>query len=127
VVALPTSLLLFFAVRMGYVVLVSKVIVFSVLRLTDILLLLIILRRSLFTAYAGVGPHSNFDVLLGLFATTSCLSALAPKMTILAKCESVDVFCLHSSTLKSTLMFAGVGLGLWSRLFVSLFIVIFLI
>jgi len=127
VVALPTSVLLFFAVRMGYVLVIGKCLVFSVLRLNDMLLLLIILRRSLFTANAGVAPNSNNDVLLGLFASTSALSALAPSMSTIGKTETVEVLALHSSTLKSTLAFSRVELGLCSRLIVSLFIVIFLI
>lgn len=124
---MPTSLLLFFAVRMGYVLVIGKCLVFSVLRLADIGLLLIILRGSLFTAYAGVGPNSNFDVLLGLFASTATLSALSPVLSTLARTETVDVLSLHFSTVKSSLVGQRAELGLCSRLIVSLFFVIFLL
>jgi len=127
VVALPTSVLSFFAVRMGYVLVMSKCLVFSVLRLTDILLLLIILSSSLVVAYDGVGPFSSNDILVGLITSTSALSALSPTVSAIGMTETVDVLSLHSSTLKSTLMFVRVELGLRSRLIVSLFIVIFLI
>lgn len=126
-VALPTSLLLLFAVRMGYVLVTGKCLVFSVLRLTDISLLLIILSGSLFTAYAGVVPVSDFDLLLGLFASTSSISSLAPTLSTAIRTESVEVLSVHSSTFWSSLKFARAELGLCSRLIVSLFFVIFLL
>merc|ERR1712055_756983 len=111
-VALPTSFLLLFAVRMGNVLVTGPCLAFSVLSSIEYYLLIIILSGSLITAYAGVGQLSNIDVLFGLFATTSSLSSIAPFGSTLIRTESVEVLSLHSSTFKSSLKFAGAGLGL---------------
>jgi len=127
VVALPTSFLIFFAVRRGYVLLTGKCLVFSVLRLTDISFLLITLIGSLITVYSGNGHLSKIDVLGGLFSTTSFLSAFGPSLSTIIRTETVELPSLHSSTIKSSLNYLRSELGNCSRLIVCLFFVIFLL
>ena len=127
IVSLPILILLFFAIRQGYVLRLSQVLVFSALNYSDSCTLYIIALSWFFIDSRAIYSISGFDVVTILVCSTRSIAAFSPTTSTIRRTENIDLVSLHRSNLFSSLPAIDLGIGKYSRLILILLFVLFLV
>jgi len=126
-VSLPILILLFFAIRQGYFLMLSQVLVFSALNYSDVCTLFIIALGWFFIDSQAALSLSGFDVLSTLFCSTRSLAVFSSSNSTVRWTENIELVSLQRSNLLRTFPAFDLGIGKYSRLILILLFVLFLL